>query len=685
MDGLVVSARSGTIYAFKKTNAVNVGAVEAYKSEFRGVVAGTQGIGRWIVENCKNDGLDDGDGNVPYRLLEADGIARTFSNLSVKLFGDWSGAVSFAKGAGSIASAAPLYLDVNANVWPSATEPVGSTPSPRSFSLLMVVGAATATLAPTAGEVAISVKSHDGQGATTPGFASNVALLRGRGLTGSGTLTLGSSTSTTALDVSGFIGNVGVATVDGSASMTGTLTVNGTSGVYITGGMGSGIAAVRLNSAITTGSVTVSNDSYFVKNAGSFSGIYFAAAQTSSTPAVTVSATFDVVDVEDVSVFSISASVSVGTWTYSGSIFGDSASTYTCALTGSVSGGTWTMSGNVWISLHGTSYVQLGVAASFATGGTLTVSGQFYAEGGIHASIRNCHARAAGASVTRSGSSFFRNMGVYNSFGFVFSENGTGGSPTSAVNSGGIFCYSTIFEQADALANNVVRAAGANDAATGPSQVSFEFCRWDGEGLNTQSGAGTITWAAGTIPFYMDHCSMLGTFTIVGTPFSLFEVFESTFYGAISFSGSRPATRYAWFKCSFQTTFLDTTGKPDILDDYFIIANDGNAKVQGQLAIIGSTPSAVDPASSTDTIEGVVFEAVGANTNPVTLIRRGCSNVRVETSVAAGDNLVARVSTDLTEAITGTSGTGVGRRIGRALTADDGGSPDRAYTAINLM
>lgn len=684
LDGLTMSRRFTTIYAYLRGNPSDVAAVEARRCDFRGVVAARCGIVRWVIQDCSNDGIDDTNGNVPYRLVE-NVVNIAFKNVSVSIDGPFSGAVFYAQGATVLTSAAPNYLSVNADIHPLASEPEGSITNPRSFSLLLAIGATVATVNTTAGEIAISVRSHNGQGATTPGFAPNVALLRGRNLTGSGTLTLNSATSTSAIDLGGFIGAFGMVVVDGASNMTGALHYDGQfQGLYVTGGMGSNVRAAIINGPITTGTVDVDDESVFVKNASGFTSIHIASAQTASTPAVSVTAIFTLTDVEDVLIFAAGASVSVGTWTHSGDIVGNSVATYNCSVQSTVSGGTWTMSGNVTISMSGQVVVPLVVAQSDAGGGTLTVSGQFLADGGVHFSVRNCRATNPDSSVTRSGSSFFRNMVVYNASAFVLAIGGTGGHPTSAVGDGPINFFSVMFEQADSVDTVVVDAAAANDAATGPSACNFEDCRFDTAGMKLDgTGTGTVTWAAGSNTFFMSHVSMIGSFTIVGDPFSFFEVYESDFYGPIVFSGTRPTSRYAWFKCSFNSTTFDATGQPDIVDDWFVLANDGSSKTRGQLAVFDTTPQVSDPAN-TDTVDGIVLEAVGANNNPVTVVTAGRIQCLVDNvnTVNIGDNLILD-TVNPTKVKSGS--TLVGQRVGRALTGSPAGVSDGAvYTEVGL-
>jgi len=490
------------------------------------------------------------------------------------------------------------------------------------------------------------------------------------------------------IDLSGFGGLSGLVTVDGAANTTGTLTLNGAATRNINLGQGY-CAVVLLRTALAgaAGAITVSAGIINVKGGQLFVGIYFVVNHTLNTPTVTISATMTVSDCSRVSMFSFGAgvaNVSVGTWTISGAVNLMAVGNFGCSLATVVSGGTWTQSGNVFGTLVGDGSLPLDAASHFGTGGTLTVSGALAVNGGFHLSFRHCHARTnGGQTVTKSGISSIKGMEILNEFAFVFSEIG-GGAPSVAVGSGGIFCNDIWFDQSGSTAVNVVNAVGT---ATGPASFEAEYCFWTAA-FNTQVGAGALTWAAGTIPFFLNHCEVDGAFSIVGTPFSFFEVFESTFYSAVSDSGTRPATRYAWYKCDFNRQFLSTTLRADILDDYLAINNDGVAKVKGQLVIINATPAAADPAAASDTIEGVIFEAIGGVATSVILIRRGMVNTRVQTAVAIGDNLIAgnNIAATFIEAYTAVSGSGVGRRIGRALTADDAVlNNERAYVAVNLM
>jgi len=633
LDALSVSRRDDTLYAVLVTQATNVAAVEMYRCELDGVVAGRQGICRWVIEGCTNNGIDDGDGNVPYRLLEADGIARTFSNVSVSINGAFSGAIAYAKGAGSIVSAAPNYLAVNANVWPSADEPAGSIPSPRSFTILMVVGAATGTITSTDGEVAISVKSHNGQGATTPGFASNVAFLRGRNCTGSGTLNL-QSPSIVSIDVTGFTGDLGLVVVDGTAAMTGTLTLDGGfGGIYITGGMGSIVSAVILNSAVTTGTVTVQNDIFYIKNAETFSGILINSAQAAAAPAITVASFFIVIDVEIVRIFGVLAAVSVGTWTFSGEIFGESTSNYSCALPAAVTGGTWALSGNVTLSLAGQYLVILDAASHAGSGGTLTVSGTFTASGGIHSSFQHCRkATGAGGTATKSGASSLKDMRFAGAFSFVLS--GVAGG--TADGSGAITCTHCRFDAEMIIVNRT-------GAATGPTATAFELCVFAST-LTAEAGAGAITWVAATLRF-MD-CHIGGLFTVVGTRFSTVEAFETFFNGnsankSITATGVRPSSTYRFWKCGFAARYDDLL--PESINEYDVLPAQA-ALVQGQPVIVNAA-NQYQVCVLTSIVDAVSLDAPAGAGSRTIGVRNGRVFVAAKAGTVNGDNLALDLAT----------------------------------------
>lgn len=678
LDNMIVEPRDANGYALKKTNASNIGSIEAYDCDFRGIVAGQQGICRWVIHNCVNIGFNDADGNYPYRLLEADAIALTFSNVSVNILGDFGGAIFFAKGTGSIASAAPNFLSLFANINGINGDVSGVNASPRHFSMLSVIGAGVATVNVTAGQIAISgTIPNNGNGTDTALNVLDFALLRGKDLTGSGTLTL-APTPFISLDLSNFYAMSSMVTVEGTANMTGTLTLNGATRRTIMATQQK-VAIVLVRGAITTGSVSVSSGGYSVRGARYLAPIYFAHDETASTPAITISSDIDGTEIGEHNPFgfdSVVASISVGTWTVSGHCFITGCGHYECFVSSVVSGGTWVMSGNVALTMTGDGSDIINICTHGGSGGTLTVAGEFRASGGIASAFRHSRASVSGGTANRTGKTYLSNMEIVNAFTAVLSVAGA-----TCDGSGEIHLRCCQFRQANAISCTIVTAGGTS---VGPAFVAMDYCLFE-LGVVTSDGAGTLTWA--NAQWAMSHSSIFGLFTIVGDPFLAMTFWFDTFWGdtndfSIAFSGARP-TFYRFWKCNFGAR--NDGGLPEIIDDYVEVPNDANAKTRGELQVVDASGQAVDPAgASTDALEGVVLGDVAASAgDAVRLVRRGKIFVDVDAGVAAGDNLVEDFLGTPTQAKAGTSV--VGQRVGRALEAAGATNTGEAYSIVNLM
>lgn len=693
MDYLTVSRKESSIYAVLRNEATNVGGTEATDCEFRGVVAGRQGICRWAIKDCVNLGIDDGDGNIAYRLLEADGIARVFSNVSVNIDGEFWGTIAFAKGAGVITSAAPNYLSLFADILsPVDSDFQGSTQSPRGFSILAIRTAGTATITASAGQVAISTGSiNDGSASDDPNFALDFSLIRGRTFTGSGTLTL-SMTSPVMLDLSAFAGMSSLVTVDGTGTSSGTLVLDGGAERLINLGQSSFAVSLLRKGFTGAGSITVSSGVINTKGGNYVSGLYFLANQTAGAPTYTLSAQLTIDNCLRLDQFGFDTavtSITVGTWTISSNGFAGSLVQLnpvgTLPLASGITGGTWSISGNWSINFTSGSGSSVGIAASFAGGtATLTVAGTWRLNGGTHLNVLVNHARDNGAgvstTVTRAGSTTLDHMTFRGAFAFVFAQVAT----SVCAGSGNILSNHCTYEGA----GGVIRVANSAGALAYPAIVRFRHCSFLVDFESELVGSVGITGTTSILQLF--HDTLSGIFVLVGTRFSTgageVQAFETNINGnsanfSVSFTGTRPAI-YRYWKCQFQARFI--TGQPEVMDDYVVVASNGTSKTRGFLQVIDATTQAANPAgAATDALEGVVLYDVAATVGlPVVLVRRGV--VFVDTSgVVAGDNLIEDAGGTPTRAIAGTSV--AGQRVGRATEATGATNAGESYSVVNLM
>lgn len=677
LDDLTLSPRDTNGYALQKTNATDIGSIEAYNCDFRGIVAGQQGICRWVIKDCVNIGFVDGVNVIPYRLVESlTGMNITFSNISVNIDSVFEGAIFAAFGTGTIAtSGGTKFLDLEANIRtqtaPSAA--TGSGPRTQVFSVVLGQGASITSVNPTTGRVAIGYASpsFDIAGVGLRGFS----LVRAKELTGSVAFTFNASLGIK-LDFPDFITFASLVTVDGTGTTTGTVDLNGTSSI-LANMNGADLFMVHLFQSITgTAAVTIANHAITVNNAGSLSVVQSSSDQTAGTPTVTVSSALTAIACAFLNIFNTTGTtINVGTWAVSSAILGNGIARYQCALEAGVGGGTWTNSGNISLTLTGDGTNVLDICTHAGGGGTLAANGTFNAAGGIQSAFRHCRGALSGGSATRTGATYLTGIEFINAFTAVLSVAGA-----TAVGSGEIHLRGCQFRQANAVDCTIVTAGGAS---TGPSFVAMDYCLFE-RGLITNDGAGALTWA--NAQWAMSHSSIFGLFTVVGDAFLAMTFWFDTFWGdtndfSIAFSGARP-TFYRFWKCNFGAR--NDGGLPEIIDDYAEVPNDANAKTRGELQVVNASGQAVDPAgSSSDAIEGVVLGDVAASAgDAVRLVRRGKVFVDVDNAVAAGDNLIEDTGTP-TQAKQGNSV--VGQRIGRALEAAGATNAGEAYSIVNLM
>jgi len=685
MDKLTVSAREATIFAFLMSFSGGVGSVECYDCEFRGAVEGHRSSVRWVIKDCTDIGIEDGSGNIVYRLVR-DG---TLGNVAVSIDSEFSGAIFYAGPGELISSGAPNYLSLFANIKPPMNDTQGNTLSPRSFAVVMCVGSGASVAGMTDGQIAISSGSiNNGSATDDPDIALDFALIRASGFTGAAATFTISPAIDVMLDLSAFGGMSSLVTIDGTAATTGPVLLNGTANIIVNLGQAF-FADILINGPITgTGSATIGGTGSIKTRGGQYvSMIYFSVNQTADTPAATVGGKTIEVDgalrLDQFGFDTAVTSITVGTWTIS-----SNASAGTIALLNpagtlpdvGISGGSWVISGGWNVNFNAAFGSSVGVAAAFANGtATLVVSGTWRLKGGTHNNVRINHARSSGGTsctVTRAGATILTDMTFRSAFAMLFAE-----VATSVVAGGGnIFFDHCSFEGAGGTMR-IVNSAGT---LTGPAESVFEYCDFLATtDFETQTGAGTITWVNAVLFFRFPHFA--GRFSFIGDPFDDLEMWEAIIDGdtgdkSIVGTGTRPATYRLW-KCDPLAGVRDLM--PEKIDDYELWPSDGAGYAQGDLMTSDAAGDATAE-TATNSVEGINLFAVGAvaGVNQV-LVRRGMVFVSSDASVTTGDNCIVDTAGTPTNQIAGT--TIPGQRVSRALEPTGTTIAGKAYSVVNLM
>lgn len=638
IENCSIGRRDDSIYALLMTEGSNTGRTVLRNCHLFGAVAGRRGIAAWEITNCRNDGVSELSParNTPYRLFESiAGVAVVVTQADWEIDGEWSGAVFYSEN--SLTGPA-AFCAGKMNITTPKTKPQGTDNAGFVF-IYMTVGAGinTATWAAFC-RLELAVHSQLGLSPMVTAFSFLIDF----------TGTFDVTASTAAIRMASSVGDINGTRVDGT-TMTGTVTLNfGTAQVTCPGGT---YTQFRTNSVIAA--AVTDSSAPVISQAMTFNPFSSGVTQTNAGAVVIVSGIMTCLLTQT---YALAITATAGAWTLSGEQRIRAIVAATTFFSKSGTGGTLIVSNVIRLDLIGS-----------RTSGTFRL-----------------------AECTATGFTFSSNVLLSG----ASAPNITLGSGAGCLSSGNITVRGFRFD--DAVATNRIARAGSTvsgtivledchwagasftlvDASTGPTSIEFRNCMLS-VALSTETGV--ITWAAATLRF--KNCFLNSLFTIVGTPFSTVEGFDTMFNGvsankSIAGSGVRP-TAYRLWNCGYRARIEDL--QPEVLKDWEVVPASA-ALSAGSLQSVNASGKAV-PAVAGDNIEGVLLEAVAALDNPAILVRRGRIFVDSEATVVAGNNCVQDGAVP-TQQINGVFAGG--RRISRAMEAAGATRVGEAYSLVNL-
>lgn len=676
INDCTVSRRNETIYALLMTNGSNVGRCELSNCPIMGVVAGRRGYAGWNIQNCADYGLADGVNNTPCRLVESiAGVAIVMASVDVNIVGQFAGAIVYSENSVT----GTTYLSVHGDV-SLASLPVGitlfTTVRP-SINIWKCVGAgvitSTLTTAPLSG---VGMSVGDAFGDTQSAQPSPFAFVCAREMTGSISLTLTGTThyiytSTTETNQAAMVG----IDVNGTANTTGNITVTG--GEFrFTSPANTGII-LKLASTYT-GTIIASVGARVRQYVGNFNLIQFAAVQSTGTPSITLSGAVNVEKCGGYSpiavVAALATAISVGTYVFSGAQTANQLNAGTiCQISAVITGGTWTMSGTIDTDSEDRSAAAAWLVID-GNGTNVTViisSSRIFMSGQICSNARIIAINSgSGSSYTVSGAVFFSGLRITNTIAIVLSS--VGGASVGAMTG------TVVYRNCRVEVSSVLMSAVAASTVQGPSTLTFDTCTFVGA-LQFQSGAGTITWSGATLSIIKSFIG--GSMSVVATAFISIQAYHTRFDGnssnlSVSYSGTRP-TIFRYWKCSFAARFDDL--QPEVLDVYDVLPAQA-ALIQGQPVKINAT-NQYEVCVAASIVDGVTLAAAGAAGTSVIAVRQGRCYVTCRAGTVNGDNLVLDLATP-TQANQGAFL--AGQEIGTALENVGAVVAGKCYTAVNV-
>jgi hypothetical protein len=602
-----VHRREGTIYAIRRTNASNVGRCEMKSVETFGVDSFTQGRASYQLEECLFSGIDDGVGNIPVRLWDADGIAIVADNGLVTMESCSNpGSILYSNGAaGNLAFTGFFLMNADMRCFIGG-DPANTVPS-DDFSLGVCRLGSTFSFAPTLGSI----------NAKLP-YNCVDSLLRCDSFTGTATMNFSAggffADAANALEVA-FVRFTGSA-FTGTATFTGSNTI----GIFCPEAFTS---IVKFEAAGSTGTCNVTNTGALnIQGASQAAIVSWAATQTAAPgPTTNVSAPLNFDDIPfglfACPVFAGVTGIDVGTTTISSLVTANSLGALHRNLA-SVFGGQNVVISGIWrcafaAGRDGFDQI-LRVARHGGTAGTLTCSAAFFGFGPYFGSFPQLgHATGAGATVVASGARTlagpFKFDGV---FAFLFAQ-----TATSVVSGGGAITMIGCVMQATGIEIADSDVAGAS--VTVPSAVTLRFCTFEGSFATRTDPDGTYV---GSCDVVLDHCTV-GPFTPHGTNFPSVFCVECEFSGdpdALLFTATSqadPATLFLFWNCSAPFGRMHTLantltlGKPVWVENG-LVADAGAATTAEFVGQFDSTARLVVIAAAANNAAGVFFGAAGA-------------------------------------------------------------------------
>lgn len=669
VDKATVSRRDATIYALLMTNGSDLGRCELTDCEFMGRVAGRRGYSGWIIQNCRNYGVPATTISYPYALVESiAGVAIVLTALDVALDSQFSGSVVYSENS---ITGATGYVSILGSLR-SPPDSINTNDGSRRIAFFSAIGGATLNVTLTSGRVLISPADVNASAElVSTGVIEQLCFLEAINFTGTCSVTM--STGGNVRCIVPNVSNGAAVEIAGTATMSGSVTLAGTDTLNFSCGLGGGVIMLRMDSAVT-GSITISGGAVTMLG-GSTALVVFAGNINAGAPTITISKGFTAQYGSTAFRYFIYGAISItlGTFQFSGGIFqpGCVFTANTITLGTAVSGGTWTVSGTIGI----TSLINGGVAQIFCehqgTGGTITISNSVSFIGLNSGWGTIAQATGAGSTISITSTTVdLRGFTVSNTSIVRAVTATSSASVTGAIT----FMYCTI-----GSGFNFLVATAVGGVAAGPSSLLFDHCSFGGT-VTSESGSGTITWAAAALRFR--HCHIEGLFTIVLTRFTTVEAFFTRFSGnssnkSITASGTRPTT-FRYWKCSFAARYDDI--QPEVLDVYDILPAQA-ALAQGQPVKVNAA-NQYQVCVAASVVDGIALAAAGGAGTIIIAIRQGRAYVTCKAATANGDNLVLDIVTP-TQANLAAAAV-VGQEIGTALEAVGAVVAGKCYSAINV-
>jgi len=671
-----VARRTGTVYAIRRTNASNVGRFDAKGLQASGVISFAQGRAAYILEDCLFPGIDDGIGNGPVRLWDADGIAIVANNGLVMMQNCSNpGCILYSNGAAGNLGFTGFFnanLDIRAFIGGDLANAI----PPDDFSFGLARGGSTFSFAPTSG----------GLNAKLPYECIN-ALLRCDNFTGTATMNLSTGAfvelDATNADEAYFVRFTGTA-------FTGTATFTGTDVIGMIG-ENAFVGIVAHEAPSSTGTCNVTNAGAINVQGANSVGIVTWKANQPVGPTTTVSPNLNFDDIP-FGLFAVPVfagfgvtDIDTGTTTISSLVTGNSIGDLDRNMISVFGGANVTISGIWRIAFAAGFGGAMRIARHGGTAGTLTCSATFFGKGPYFGNFPQFgHAIGAGATVVVSGDRTISDCIFDSAFAFLFA-----GTATSVVSGGGAITLINCVMQATGIEIADSDVAGAS--VTVPAGVVLRFCAFEGSFATRTDPDGTY---AGSCNLFMTHCKVNGSFTPHGTNFPSIICEETTFSGdpdALLFTATGqadPATTFLFWNCSAPNGRMHTLantltlGKP-VWGENGFVADSGAATTAEFVGQLDATARLVNIAAAANSAAGVLFGATGAAGTRQRAIVHGFGFVVADDATINQGNGLAPGAAVLGRVIQASV-----KRIGYALATTAAGFPtaagQRVYARIHV-
>lgn len=675
-----ISAREGSTYALLMTEGSNIGRCVIEECRFFGAVAGRRGIAAWEIRACRNAGIPDTFGTVPYRLAESvAGVPLEITQLTVEIDSEIAGAVCFSDN--NLTSAAGAYISIQGQIRSALdfSRPGfgAQTEQTERLHLFKACNAGTLLMGFPNGNINLEgmpshpnvVGSQDGP----VGLPRTCAILGLFDYSGVASVDLSFGGGRVVCDN---VGSFSVIQTEGTAAMSGLGTVTGSAIINATGSARDLVSAVRVSTDLT-GGLFVTGAGAFQVGGGIVQTILFESTIAGGVPVVTVSKNLDafpgISEWRGVVLLGTASAVSIGTYTISGEtiIRGGSSRAYV-ANPGALFTGDLVVSGGVVClgTVHGDPGFPVGNNWYLNwAGGTATVSGDVHVRGTEFIGSLVV-VEAAGGTARITGDVSIADARCLD-FRGVFA---TGAGATAGL-AGELDI--TYFDCTDFF--TVMETGNAGATAEGPTFLSNGWS-FTGGVWSVAIGPGTHTLVGGI--FFISHSLYLSPVTVSGDFFAVVAAFQTHFEAdpiALTNTGSAPAD-YLLIKCSWRGFYAET-GFPLVLDEYEVYPSAG-ALAPGILVDMNAAGAVIAAVAGTTRTEGVLVNATAGAGDPCLVMRRG--RMFVDSSAAIVSAGLPTILDVVTPPQQTTGALVVGNSVGRSLEAVGTTNAGQAYTAVDM-